>query len=953
MRLRSPVAFSLMLAGLVAGVTSGAEPTDQSFEKNFQEVVRPFVKSQCLACHGEKKPKGKLDLSGYTSVESIIKDYRVWDRVSDRLAAQEMPPEDAPRQPSPHERRSVLDWIESVRNDQARKNAGDPGRVLARRLSNAEFDYTTRDLTGVDIRPTREFPVDPANLAGFDNSGESLTMSPALLKKYLAAARLVADHLVLTPSGFGFAPHAVVTDVDRDKYCVERILEFYRRHRVDYADYFLALWRFEQRVALGKSNVSLTNFAHEAGLSVKYLDTIRATLAESWPAHGPLGELQVLWRKMSTDPTKLQEARRHCEGMRDLVVRTRKSFEPRAEPLRVKGISPGSQPLVLARNRQVAAMHMRYPGDKPTHDLEVFCRVFPDTFVVVDRGPYFDTKAAGKGRPLTAGFHLMQGYFRDDGPLSELVLDEAEARELDALWWELNFITGVPIRQYKDFIFFERAEPPRFMRPSEFDFARSEDKDATSASKIERLRDAYLAKARKNGAKAQASDAIETYFTDMGALIRKVEQARVAAEPSHLRELVSFAERAYRRPLSSVEQKELIAFYQTLRQKDELGHEDAIRDMVTSILMSPHFCYRLEPAAPGEAPRPVADYALASRLSYFLWSSMPDHELLAHAASGDLHKPDVMVAQARRMLRDEKIRGLATEFAGNWLAIRRFEEHNAVDRQRFPSFTGELRQAMYEEPLRFFIDLVSQNRSVLELLYANYTLVNPILAKFYGMTVPIAGPHEWVRIDDAGRFGRGGLLPMSVFLTASSPGLRTSPVKRGYWVVRRLLGEQIPAPPPDVPELPKDEANSGDLTLPQLLARHRESKSCASCHQRFDSIGLVFEGYGPIGERRDHDLGGRPIAAQATFPDGSQGQGLDGLRQYLSQRRQDDFVDNLCRKLLVYALGRGLMLSDEPFIKAMRSKLAADGYRFESLILSIVSSRQFLDRRGRDDAREQ
>ncbi len=194
---------------------------------------------------------------------------------------------------------------------------------------------------------------------------------------------------------------------------------------------------------------------------------------------------------------------------------------------------------------------------------------------------------------------------------------------------------------------------------------------------------------------------------------------------------------------------------------------------------------------------------------------------------------------------------------------------------------------------------------------------------------------------------------MSVFLTASSPGLRTSPVKRGYWVVRRLLGEHIPAPPPEVPELPKDEATSGDLTLPQLLARHRESKSCASCHQRFDSIGLIFEGYGPIGERRDRDLGGRPVAAQASFPDGSQGQGLDGLRQYLSQRRQDDFVDNFCRKLLVYALGRGLLLSDETCIKTMRSKLAADGYRFESLISSIVTSRQFLDRRGRDDTREE
>jgi hypothetical protein len=952
MRLRSPVASSILLAGLVAGAAIAAEPNDRSLERGFQEVVRPFLKSQCLACHGARKPKGKLDLSGYTSVETIIKNYRVWDRVSDRLEAQEMPPDDAPRQPAPHERRAVIDWIGAVRDDQARKNAGDPGRVLARRLSNAEFDYTIRDLTGADIRPTREFPVDPANEAGFDNSGESLTMSPALLKKYLAAARLVADHLVLTPDSFRFAPHPVITDVDRDKYCVQRILEFYRRHEVDYANYFLAAWKFGHRSALGKPGIRLNDVAREAGLSVKYLETVHAILTEPWPVNCPLGELQALWRKLPADPAKAEEARRHCQGMRDMVIRVRKGFEPHVAPLRIKGVSEGSQPLVLARNRQLAAMHMRYPGDKPTRDLEVFCRVFPDTFVVVDRGPYFDTKAAGKGRPLTAGFHLMQGYFRDDGPLHELVLDEAEQRELGTLWWELNHITGVPIRQYKDFIFFERAEPPRFMRPSEFDFARSEDKDATSPSKIQHLRGVYLARAQKNAASAPAIDAIETYFDEMGDLIRKVEQARLSAERSQLSALASFAERAYRRPLTSAEQEETIAFYRTLRQNDNLGHEDAIRDSVASILMSPHFCYRLEPAAAGEVPRPASDYALASRLSYFLWSSMPDGELLAHAASGDLHKPDVLVTQARRMLRDQKVRGLATEFAGNWLAFRRFEEHNAVDRQRFPNFTNELRQAMFEEPVRFFVDLVSQNRSVLELLYANYTFVNPALAKFYGMPAPKTGPRDWARIDDAARFDRGGLLPMSVFLTASSPGLRTSPVKRGYWVVRRLLGEQIPAPPPDVPELPKDEAKSGDLTLPQLLARHRESKSCASCHQRFDSMGLVFEGYGPIGERRDRDLGGRPVAVQASFPDGSQGQGLAELRQYLSQRRQDDFIDNLCRKIIVYALGRGLMLSDEPFVKTMRSKLAGDGYRFESLILSIVTSRQFLDRRGRNDERE-
>jgi hypothetical protein len=193
---------------------------------------------------------------------------------------------------------------------------------------------------------------------------------------------------------------------------------------------------------------------------------------------------------------------------------------------------------------------------------------------------------------------------------------------------------------------------------------------------------------------------------------------------------------------------------------------------------------------------------------------------------------------------------------------------------------------------------------------------------------------------------------MAVFLTKNAPGLRTSPVKRGYWVVRRVLGEQIPPPPPTVPELPKDEANLGELTLPQLLARHRADKNCAGCHRRFDSVGLVFEGFGPIGERRAKDLGGKPVETSATFPDGKDRSGLEGLREYLREKRQEDFVDNLCRKLFSYALGRGLLLSDTQALNEMRARLKADGYRFGGLVEVIVASPQFLNKKGRDDSRE-
>ena len=350
-------------------------------------------------------------------------------------------------------------------------------------------------------------------------------------------------------------------------------------------------------------------------------------------------------------------------------------------------------------------------------------------------------------------------------------------------------------------------------------------------------------------------------------------------------------------------------------------------------------------ASAAPAVQPLSGYALASRLSYFLWSSMPDDELLARAQSGELAKPEVITAQAHRMLKDERARGLATEFAGSLFDFRRFEEHNAVDRERFPTFTNELREAMYQEPVRFIDNIIRNNGSLLDMLYGKYTFVNPVLAKHYGMPEVKGGADTWVRVDDADAFGRGGLLPMSVFLTQSSPGLRTSPVKRGYWVVRRVLGEVIPPPPPNVPELPHDEGKM-DLPLRDMLAKHRENPACAACHARFDSFGLAFEGYGPVGEKREKDLGGRPVQTAAEFRGGVQASGLEGVRNFILEHRQKDFTENFSRKLLAFALGRSLQLSDEPVIERMQAKLTANGNHFTPLVDAIVTSPQFRDRRA-------
>ena len=257
---------------------------------------------------------------------------------------------------------------------------------------------------------------------------------------------------------------------------------------------------------------------------------------------------------------------------------------------------------------------------------------------------------------------------------------------------------------------------------------------------------------------------------------------------------------------------------------------------------------------------------------------MPDDELLARAAAGDLRKPGVIAAQARRMLKDPRARALAVEFGGNWLDFRRFQDIATVDRERFPAFTNELRKAMFEEPVRLAprrdADEPAGARPALRQRHVRESGAGEALR--HAGAAPDAAPRRGWRRGRASTtptaYGRGGLLPMAAFLTKNAPGLRTSPVKRGNWVVKNVLGEHISPPPPTVPQLPQDEAKL-DLPLRETMERHRHDPQCAACHAKFDAMGLVFEGYGPVGERRDTDLAGRPVDVSATFPGGSHGAG--------------------------------------------------------------------------------
>ena len=356
-------AFLVVVVMLTLGADMQlAQRGQPNLERQYSETVGPFVQAYCISCHGEKGVAAQFDLRPYTTMAAVVKDHEHWAVVLDKLGAQQMPPP-AAKQPTPEERQAVMTWIEAMRREEARRNAGDPGLVLARRLSNAELNNTIRDLTGQDLKPAREFPVDPANQAGFDNSGESLAMSPSLLTKYLQAAREVANHVVLKPTGMAFAAHPMLVETDRDRYSTNQIIDFYQRQNTNYSDYFLAAWRYKHRSALGNPKATIASIAAEGNVSPKYLATVWRTLEETKEELGPLAKLQGMWRELPAPlavsaverSKRVEGPRESADKMRDYVAQVRKKIQFTYTPIRVKGLGETAQPFLMWRNRQYAA----------------------------------------------------------------------------------------------------------------------------------------------------------------------------------------------------------------------------------------------------------------------------------------------------------------------------------------------------------------------------------------------------------------------------------------------------------------------------------------------------------------------------------------------------------------------------------------------------------------------
>ncbi|MGH9846632.1 MAG: DUF1592 domain-containing protein [Blastocatellia bacterium] len=399
----------------------------------------------------------------------------------------------------------------------------------------------------------------------------------------------------------------------------------------------------------------------------------------------------------------------------------------------------------------------------------------------------------------------------------------------------------------------------------------------------------------------------------------------------------NLARRAYRRPVMKAE-REALARFVAMAQAEGDPFEQGVRVALQAMLVSPHFLFRIEHDSTQTAHR-INDYELASRLSYFLWSSMPDDELMRLAERNRLHRPQALNAQVKRMLRDPKSRGLIENFGGQWLQLRNLDGV-APDPDRFPAFTPELRAAMKRETELFFDAVIREDRSVLDFIDGRFTFLNETLARHYGISGVTGSDFRRVALD--GR-ERSGVLTQASVLTVSSYPTRTSPVIRGKWILENILNTPPPPPPANVPSL--DEAGVGSAaSLRQRLEQHRSNSVCASCHSRMDPLGFGLENYDAIGRWRMQD-GQFPIDCSGTLPNGKSFKTPAELKAILMNGR-DAFAYGLSEKMLTYALGRGLERYDRPVVQTISKRLAADNYRFSRLVLEIAGSLPFQMRRG-------
>ena len=872
----------------------------------FQKTVQPFLAAHCYECHDDKDAEGDTRLDILTDESSLAKGMPTLEKAIKMLTARKMPPKDEPR-PSEDDYRTIIGWLNAYTTNFYMTGPIDPGRVTLHRLNRAEYNNTIRDLLGVsDFHPADAFPLDDAGY-GFDNNGDVLSIAPMLMEKYLNAGNLTAQKVI-------FADPVVPAP----------------------------LQRWDALTADG--------------------DFPKPTPAPAATPASPNSGAKALTNAVSTAGPEKQPA-------------------------------PGT-----ARNVVGGAFGRNTPEGRV---FQHYGNLFEDYNFPADGEYIFSFRGYGvrgdNGQPIV-DFFLDSQQVGKDISVNEARAD-AKLYSTDPVHVTagkhrifLSFRNGASLEEYNAAL---AATPPPPAAPAVADAPAADpdaadptavnpaDVDPTTVSAAAPAAAAGSAPAGRRGGARGARGAPGargaagggprggggpnsiTGSSIIGVVYFEVEGPEAITPdrmPESYRHLMiaqpsatttksqaaekiirNFAFHAYRRPVTDDEVSRLLALW-TKADSDGRSFDDSINVVVQAVLASPKFLFRIEQEPqPGEANNihTLDEFELASRFSYFLWSSMPDDELLNLAEKGQLHAN--LDAQVTRMLKDPKAQALVENFAGQWLQLRPLENANP-DTTKFPAFDASLREDMLKETQMFFTSIVNDDRSVTDFINGNYTFVNERLAKFYG--IPGITGDEFQRVTFPKDSVRGGLLSQASILTVTSYPNRTSPVLRGKWVLENLLNDAPPPPPPNVPALKEDDKSALNTTLKQRMEEHRANPSCAVCHVRMDAIGFSLENFDAIGEWRTQDVNKQAIDASGSLPDGTTISGALGLKQILMAQK-DKFLRCLADRMLTYALGRGTEPSDHRTLDAIVADMQKNDDKFSVLIQSIVHSDAFQKQRGK------
>jgi mono/diheme cytochrome c family protein len=809
---RSPLRGSLRVLTTVAcaSLVGIALRADQSAPA-ATPLGPALIDQYCVGCHNARLKSGGVVLEGLDPAK--VQDHaELLEKVVRKLRTGQMPPAGRPR-PDKSTTTAFVSALETAL-DHAAAASPNPGRLAVHRLNRLEYVNTIHDLLALDIDPAL-LPADNGGV-GFDNNADVLSVTPALMNRYMSAATKVSRLALGDPT-------------------IRPAIQIYRA-----SDWATQTERTSEDLPFGT----------RGGLVARH----------TFPLDGEYEFKVRLLRNFFGGTIRGIDDEHQIEVRVDGALVQRYTVGGK-----YKGADPGILIAIPEDEVEAQKLHVYH----------------------LDADKDFNVRI-----PLKAGLRIVAVTFTDSAP----GVDEM-----------------VPLR-------------PRSLKSSNFD-----DASAPGIGTLE-IAGPYLPK-----------------VPDDTASRRKLLVCRPSGaqtEDACARRILStLARRAYRRPVTDPDMRELMRLFALGR--GEGNFEAGIGRALEGLLSMPAFIFRVEQdqtaAKPGEAYR-ISDQELASRLSFFLWRSMPDDELLDFAARGRLKEPAVLTAQVHRLLADQKARRWMNDFVGQWLVIRNLQAMEP-DPNIFPDFDDNLRDAMIKETQLFFEAQVRENRSLLDLLRADYTYLNEQLARHYGIKNVYGSHFRKVMVTDP---ARQGLLGQASVLTVTSYAHRTSVVLRGKWVLENLLGTPPPAPPANVPPLKENDGKSAPTSLRERMQQHRANPVCATCHTRMDPIGFALENFDAIGKWRDTESGAA-IDPTSTLADGTKIAGPKSFREVLTQG--DEFTSTVIEKLLEFALGRSVAYYDQPTLRQLRRRAAADGYRWSSLILDIVDSQPFQMRRVPADAR--